>query len=121
MKLEDIPEMQIIGRDGNPLDFSDPFEIISKPFVQIREIEMGRFYVYSDIRCASHARNYANFLESSLKDFTCEGGGNLFISINSIRFGGFSTSFGKYDIEIVRPIAERYFAQHLPSAKLSFE
>ena len=128
MGIENIPEMQVMKKNPyegeidfvsqEPISYSSRFTIIEGP--------EGRKYVFSVDKAISHTTLVNMFATLSFRKHEVRGfdglsGGFLSIDGETIKFHGESEKFGKYDEQIVRPIAERWRQQNLPNHELVFE
>ncbi len=59
--------------------------------------------------------------DSEIMNFHPTGGGRLLIAPLAIRLNERSSSYGGFNVDIVRPIVERYAAEHLPDRQILVE
>jgi|SRR3989344_8958125 len=132
MGIEDIPLMQLIMKNGRPFELSDDRTYASK-FVQIIHEPSATTYIYTNADWNSHQGVFNYFCARLTQihgisadeenNFKAKGGGGMLISLDGqlILFEGVSRRFGKYNKELVQPVAERFRDQYFPNAKIEFK
>ncbi len=128
MGLEDIPEIvfiddeKIFEIDATKI-FYDKFIIIEpkdrKPIlVAGRGIHFGHMSILSAF-CRAASKKYQ--IIDDPWTMIPSGGGMLKINSEEIRVFDKSQDFGKYNVEVVRPIIENFAKEKYPIAKIIFE
>ncbi len=127
MGIEDIPEMQVIDglRKKGVMELSESPGSSGK-FISLVGLN-GKNYIYAENYTIPHETLAFKFEARAQDKYQCTeglsptGGGHFRIDEERMVFFDKSTDFGKYDEQVVRPIAERWRKQNLPNHELVFE
>ena len=128
MGIEEIPEMQVREDNFSGARIVEPSALqgFQGKFVVIEGLN-GKTYIFAQRYLGAHEEIAFYFKAVAHGDYKCKegfspiGGGRFKINEQEISFYDKSTYFGKYDEQVVRPIAERWKQQNLPNHELVFE
>ncbi len=130
MALEDIPEMQLMTRQNEQLQLNSDTSYYAK-FVEVNHKFSSRNYLFGHKGFSYHLDVMGYFMEQlkikhglkkdEISEFKSVGGGMIYLINKEIKICDKSVRYGKYHLDIIKPIIERYFLQHLSNAKLIFE
>lgn len=140
MGLEDVPEMQLVIFDYDYKGFYRPFQknkdgTFNGKFILLKAHPEGRYnapalrlFIYSEKSSDSHLDIAPHFTQRMYKKyeinpykitFTPISGGMIKVTDSEMIFSKKSESFGEYDKNKTKEIAQRYCAENLLDLKVS--
>ena len=130
MGLEDMPEMQVLDEDYNPINVNRTF--LDSFFIVIKGPN-SKNYIFSQEGVHAHPTLYEVVFRGVLKykynvddknypsDFKALNGGHLRIKDGQLTLYGKSEQYGKYEEQAVSPIIEKWTKENFPTHNIIFK